>query len=242
MSGILFISDLHFCDYRNSVEYEAAQARRLAEFIRRRGFSLVVNLGDAVSRTGALRAGLAPYRRELFGPYLAWREEVGVPFLECGIDRERPFFQDIHGQLMDYVYTGFPGVTIVTFAPAGGDDSRPTGEQLRWLEAALASAAGTTVVVCTHLPYPNSCSRPYASDIYLDLPEEFRRRLEGLPSRVLWAGGHLHWRLEEPMTRGSLTAFMGGRFRFESEPVDYDSYLRILNTETLELETVVNPV
>ena len=128
-------------------------------------------------------------------------------------------------------------------APAAGGDNCFTAEQLRWLEAALTQAAQErAVVICTHLPYPGSCSRPYAPDTYLELPDDFRRRLENFPTRLFWAGGHFHWKLEEPVTKGSLTAFMGGRFRFESAPVDFASYLRILDTETLTLETVVNPV
>ena len=241
MSRILFLSDLHFCDYRNSVAYEARRNRRLAEFIRGGHFDLVVNLGDTVSRSGVLRADLEPHRRELFDGYLAWRAPLGVPFLECALAREKDFFQDLYGQPMDYAYQGIPGFTAIAFDPAGGD-LRGTAEQWHWLEERLAASEGTPVLINTHVPYPGNCSRPIKPGTYIDVPEAVQRRVENFPSRVFWASGHFHWELEEPVVKGSLTAFMGACFRFETESADYDSYLRILNTETLELETVVNPV
>ena len=42
------------------------------------------------------------------------------------------------------------------------------------------------------------------------------------------------------MVHGSLTAFMGGRFRFESDPPDELPYLRTLDLNTLALETLVD--
>ena len=237
---ILFISDVHFCDYRNSAAYEERRKRRLADLICAGDIALVVNIGDTVSRDGVLREELKPYRRELFADYVEWRASLGVPFVECGLGREKAFFEEIYGQPMDYVYTGLPGVLVVVSDPAGGADGRFTEAQVRWLEETLDAADGRTVVVGTHVPYPASCSRPIGPGIYLDVPEGLQRRLENFPSRVFWAGGHFHWELEAPVVHGSLTAFMGGRFRFESDPPDELPYLRTLDLNTLALETLVD--
>lgn len=233
---ILYISDLHLCDGRNSSAYEAHRLERLATWIRQRQFDLVINLGDTVSREGCLREGLSPYRRELFEGYLAWRKALGMPFLECGLHREFPFFEEIYGQPIDCVYRGLPGITAFALSPILGDHIF-SEQQWQWFENELNQSEATTVVIGAHIPYPNSCSRPAAECCYLKVPENIHRRLETFPSPIFWAGGHFHWPIEPPVIFGSLTTFMGGRFGFESEP-QKKTYLRILNTQTNSLETI----
>ena len=236
--SILFFSDLHLCDSRNSAAFEEEQLKRLAEFIRKRSFELVVNLGDTVSRDGCLRECLKPYRAELFDKYLNWRKALGVPFLECGIYRERPFFQAIFGQPMDFAYKWLDGVMVITFCPESPNDHVATDEQWQWFENALTEAEGMPVVICTHVPYPGSCSRAVEPGIFMDVPEAIQCRLESFPSPVYWASGHFHWKLEPPVVTGSLTSFMGGKFFFESS-AKKETYFRTFDPVTLKLETIV---
>ena len=236
--SILFISDLHLCDGRNSRAFEEHRLERLAAWIRQRQFDLVLNLGDTVSREGCLREGLSPYRKELFNEYLAWRKALGVPFLECGLHREFPFFEEIYGQPINSVYRGLPGVTAFALTPSLSDHIF-TDQQWQWFEKELLKSEGTTVVIGAHVPYPNSCSRPAAECCYLKIPDAIRHRLETFPSPVFWAGGHFHWAIEPPAAFGSLTTFMGGRFSFESEP-QKTTYLRILDTQANLLTTITD--
>ena len=89
---ILFISDLHLCDTRNSVSFEKRRMSKLAEFISSCGCDLVVNLGDAVSRKEFLRPEFS-CEADGFDYYLAWRKQFTIPFIECAIDREFDFFE-----------------------------------------------------------------------------------------------------------------------------------------------------
>ena len=91
---ILFISDLHLCDKRNSIAFEKRRMSKLAEFIGSCGCDLVVNLGDAVSRREFLRLEFS-CEADGFDYYLAWRNTLSVPFIECAIDREFDFFEKL---------------------------------------------------------------------------------------------------------------------------------------------------
>ena len=236
--SILFISDLHLCDGRNSRAFEVRRLELLAAWICQRQFDLVINLGDTVSREGCLREGLSPYRKELFEEYLGWRKAFGIPILECGLHREFPFFEGLYAQPINCVYRGLPGVTVFALTPTSSDHIF-TDQQWQWFENELGKSEATTVVVGTHVPYPNSCSRPAAECCYLKVPDTIHHRLETFPSHVFWAGGHYHWRIEPPVTFGNLTAFMGGRFGFESEP-QKKTYLRVLDTQTMTLSTITD--
>ena len=237
--SILFFSDLHLGDIRSSTAFEKARLEHLGKFIRDGHYELVVNLGDTVSRDGFLRECLKPYRAELFGEYLRWRSALGIPFLECGIYRERPFFQAIFGQPMDFACKWLDGVTVITFCPESPNDHVATDEQWQWFEDALAEAEGAPVVICTHVPYPGSCSRAVEPGIFMDVPEGIQRRLESFASPVYWAGGHFHWKLEAPVVTGSLTSFMGGKFFFETSP-NKETYFRTFDPMTLKIETIVD--
>ena len=68
---ILFITDLHLCDNRNSPEFEARRLEKLADLIRSGGFGLVFNLGDTVSRRNLLRPGFADEDRASAGTSLS---------------------------------------------------------------------------------------------------------------------------------------------------------------------------
>ena len=235
--SILFISDLHLCDSRNSSAAEARRLERLAAWIREKRFKLVINLGDTISRDGCLREELRPYRRELFEEYyLPWRNAIGVPFLECGLHREYPFFQELYGQSTSCVYREVPGVTAFAISPDGVGDNTFSEKQLQWFQEELDKSEETAIVVGTHIPYANSCSRPTAECCYVYLPEALHTRLTEFPHPVFWAGGHFHWKLEPPVRSGSLYAFMGGRFSFEKD--QRNTYFRIVDTQTMTLETV----
>ena len=236
--SILFISDLHLCDGRNSRAFEVRRLELLAVWIRQRQFDLVINLGDTVSREGCLREGLSPYRKELFEEYLAWRKTLSTPVLECGLHREFPFFEELYDQPINCVYRGLPGVTAFALTPYSSDNVF-TEQQWHWFENELGKSEATTVVIGAHVPYPNSCSRPPAECCYLKVPDHIHHRLETFPSPIFWAGGHYHWPIEPPVKLGSLTAFMGGRFGFESEP-QKKTYLRVLDTQKMTLETVTD--
>ena len=235
--SILFFSDLHLGDFRSSREFELERLKRLSKFIRDGKYDLVVNLGDTVSRDGCLHEWLKPYRAELFGEYLSWRKALGVPFLECGIYRERPFFEMLFGQTMDYAYKGMGGVTVITFCPESPNDHVATEAQWQWFSKTLDEAEDAPVVICTHVPYPGSCSRPVEPGIFMDVPEHIQRRLEAFPTPVYWASGHFHWALEPPVVTGSLTSFMGGKFYFETSQ-KHETYFRTFDPKTLKLETI----
>ena len=235
--AILFISDIHLCDKRNSRAFELRRLKRLADWIRESQFEMVINLGDTVSRDSCLREGLSPYRQELFEEYLSWRKTLGIPVLECGLHREFSFFQQLYGQSTSYVHRGVPGITAFAISPDGPADNILSPKQLQWFEEELDKSESTSVVVGTHIPYSNSCSRPINECCYVKIPDALHRRLENFPKPVFWAGGHYHWRIEPPVQSGSLWAFMGGRFSFEAEP-QKKTYFRILNTQTLTLETI----
>lgn len=234
---ILFISDLHLCDKRNSIAFEKRRMSKLAEFIGSCGCDLVVNLGDAVSRREFLRPEFS-CEAEGFDYYLAWRNTLSVPFIECAIDREFAFFEAKTGQKPDSFREVSPDLSIITVAPKEANDHRFTGEQLDFLENALASCRTPAVVIASHVPYPGSCSRAVAPGIFLEIPERLRELLENSPRRIYWAGGHFHW-AEEPVAHfGSLAAFHGGRFSFES--LESDGYLRMLETAAGQVTTVIN--
>ena len=235
MNRLLFISDLHLGDTRNAPGRDERLLARLAELIRRREYRAVLNLGDTVSRAEFLPNGADT--QTLFRAYRRWRDALGVPFRECAIFRERPFFQEIFGQDEDSAWDGLPGATVLTFSPRHEDDHEATDAQWQWLSAQIAAAAGRTVIIGSHVPYPACCSRPDTPGIYLPVPPAIRRQLETRGAPAFWAGGHFHWNVEPPLTRGSLTAFMGARFLIDAEPAK-TTYLRELDLDTLQLDTI----
>ena len=235
MNRILFISDLHLSDIRHEPGRDSDLLTRLASLIRRRDYKAVLNLGDTVSRKAFLPEGTDP--RRVFRAYREWRDSLGIPFRECTIFRERPFFRDIFGQDEDSVWNGLPGTVVLTFSPDSADDHEASGDQWNWLSEQARNAAGSTLVVCSHVPYPGSCSRPESPGIYLPVPEPLRRLLENRETPVFWAGGHFHWKEEPPVVKGSLTAFMGGRFT-SGKSADQGGYLRELDLDSLELNTL----
>ncbi|MBQ6473477.1 MAG: metallophosphoesterase [Victivallales bacterium] len=235
MNRVLFISDLHLADIRNGPGRDARLLAALSTLIRNRHYRAVINLGDTVSRAGYLLRGTTT--REAFNEYLQWRNDQGVPFRECAIFRERPFFRDIFGQEEDSVWKGIQGVVILTFSPCHEDDHTATDAQWQWLSAQVKSAVGQTLVLASHVPYPGCCSRADTPGVYLPVPQPIRHQLETRGEATFWGGGHFHWNEEPPVTRGSLTAFMGGRFLIDAEPTK-TTYLRELDLDTLELRTI----
>jgi len=233
---ILFISDLHLCDTRNSREFEARRLEKLAAFIRDGGFDMVMNLGDTVSRKELLRPEF-PDSASGFPVYLKWRSQFAIPFVECAIQRELGFFRDLLGQEPDSVRE-VSGATVVTVAPPLANDHRFTPEQLEFLLDAVRNCRTPHLLIGSHVPYAGCCSRPTGPGIYLEVPERLHDALTRAEIKTYWAGGHFHWPEEEPRRFGSLTAFHGGRFNAEGG--NKPGYLRAFDTETGAVTTVLS--
>ena len=235
MNRILFISDLHLSDIRHAVGRDELLLARLAKLIHRQNYKAVLNLGDTVSREAFLPEGTDP--KKVFGMYKEWRDSLGIPFRECTIFRERAFFRDIFGQEEDSVWEELPNTTVLTFSPDCDDDHQATDAQWEWITEQARRTAGRPLVICSHVPYPGCVSRPETPGIYLPVPAPLRQLLTDRESPVFWASGHFHWKEEPPMRKGSLTAFIGARFTMGDKP-GQESYLRELNLDTLELNTI----
>ena len=233
---ILFISDLHLCDIRNSPEFEARRMEKLADLIRTGGFGMVFNLGDTVSRKELLRPEFADGESG-FSFYLKWRARFDIPFVECAVTRELGFFEKVLKQKPDSIREA-GGVTVVTVAPPLAFDHRFTPEQLEFLLDAVRNFRTPYLLIGSHVPYPGSCSRPIAPGIFLEIPEVLSRALEQAKRPVFWAGGHFHWQEEPPCRFGMLTAFHGGRFNAEGG--NKPGYLRTFDTETGEVATILS--
>lgn len=231
---ILIISDLHLCDKRNSEAFENQRLERLAQFIDETHCGLVLNLGDTVSRQEFLRP---PFRtlEDGYARYLQWRRRLTIPFVECAVDRELSFFARLFGQAPDSVCTLLPELTIVTMAPQEGFDHDFTPAQVEFLCDAIRQVTSPRVLVATHVPYPGSCSRPITPGTFLDIPERVRELVENSATqKFYWCGGHFHWDAEEPRVFGSLTAFHGGRFCFDSI-LNKGGWLRTFDSQTGEI-------
>ena len=235
MSKILYISDLHLFDKRNLPGRDERLLSSLAELIKANHYKAVVNLGDTISRKEFLPDDADTIHA--FKEYINWRDSLNVPFRECAIFRERPFFKTLFAQEEDSIWNGIAGASILTFSPLHEDDHQATDGQWRWLSEQIDAAGENVLLINSHVPYPGSCSRPVTPGIFLPVPEAIQRQLETRSMPVFWAGGHFHWNEEPPMVKGSLTAFMGGRFLIDSEPRK-TTYLRELDIETLQLNTI----
>lgn len=233
MRLILYISDLHLNDNRNQPERDEKLLNSLAALINRKQYRAVVNLGDTVSREEFLVSD----KIHAFKKYIDWRNALNVPFIECAIYRERPFFKTLFAQQEDSVWNGIEGVSILTFSPLHEDDHQATNEQWRWLSKQIDATAENVLLINSHVPYPGSCSRPVTPGIFLPVPDAIQMQLESRAKPIFWAGGHFHWKEEQPMVKGSLTAFMGGRFLIDSEP-GKTTYLRELDLDRLTLNTI----
>lgn len=233
---ILFISDLHVCDIRNSREFESRRLEKLADFIRSGGFDLVFNLGDTVSRIELLRPEF-PNEAAGFQVYLKWRAQFSIPFVECTIERELGFFRELLHQEPDSSRE-VPGATLVTVAPPLAKNHRFLPEEVDFLLKAVRDCRTPHLLIGSHVPYPGCCSRPEGPGIYLEVPERLHEALTQARVKVFWAGGHFHWPEEEPRVFGSLTAFHGGRFN--SEGGRKHGYLRSFDTLTGEVATVLS--
>ena len=233
---ILLISDLHLCDTRNSEAFEVRRMEKLAEFIRSCGADLVVNIGDTVSRKEYLREEFTSEAGG-FDYYLRWRSQFTIPFVECAVAREFGFFAEKMQQEPDSWREVSPEMSIITVAPQEDNDHRFTPAQLEFMENALASCRTPKILIASHVPYPGSCSREIAPGIFLEIPERLRRLVEESDRQIFWCGGHFHWPLEEVRRFGSLTAVYSGRFHFENK--DGDGYLRMIDSVTGEVSTVL---
>ena len=233
---ILILSDLHLGDRRNSAAFEKRRLEKLAELIHTSGAGLVLNLGDTVSRKEFLRPEIGCSRNG-YRDYLAWRNSLAVPFAECAVNRELPFFRETLGQEPDAVHTPSPEMTIITMDPEKNCDHTFTDRQLDFLIAALRNSRAPRILIATHVPYPGSCSRPAGDGIFLEIPEPLRKAVEESERNIYWCGGHFHWEKEEPVRLGSLTAFHGGRFPFETTP-EKSGWLRSMDTQTGEIRSV----
>ena len=233
---ILFFSDLHLCDTRNSEAFESCRLERLAAFIGSCGADAVVNFGDTVSRKEYLRPEFAS-EADGFDYYLKWRAQFTLPFVECAVAREFDFFAAKMQQEPDSWREISPDLTVITVAPKGDNDHRFTPSQLEFMENAFRLCRTPQVLIASHVPYPGSCSRTIAPGIFLEIPESLRQLVEESDRRVYWGGGHFHWQQEKSQQFGSLTAFYSGRFRFEGN--DNDGYLRMLDTASGEISTVL---
>lgn len=233
---ILILSDLHLGDIRNSAAFEKRRLNKLSELIRNSGAGLVLNLGDTVSRKEFLRPEIGDSRSG-YRDYLIWRNSLAVPFAECAVNRELPFFRETLGQEPDSIHTASPEMTIITMDPEKNCDHTFTDKQLDFLIAAIRSSSAPRILIATHVPYPGSCSRPAGDGIFLEIPDILRQAVEESERSIYWCGGHFHWRQEEPVRLGSLTAFHGGRFPFESVP-EQSGWLRSIDTQTGEIQSV----
>ena len=233
---ILFITDLHLCDARNSPEFEVRRLEKLADLIRSGGYRMVFNLGDTVSRRNLLRPGFADEEAG-FAVYLQWRAQFDIPFVDCAVSRELGFFAKLLGREPDSIRE-FGDVTTVTVTPLLGVDHEFTSEQVDFLLDAVKHFRTPYLIIGSHVPYPGSCSRPIAPGIYLDIPESLSEALERAEHPVFWAGGHFHWPEEDPRRFGALTVFCGGRFNAEGG--NKSGYLRTFDTETGEVATILS--
>ena len=237
MSAILFFSDLHLGDSRNSITYEEENLASLGSLIRRRKYAAVINLGDTVSRKEFLRDNMSA--EEVFEKYRRWRDALGVPFRECTIYRERGFFEEFFGQKADSCWEDIPGTAVITLSPDDVEDHQCSAAQWQWLSEMLDRTAGKTVLIGSHVPYPGCCSRPVTPGIYLPIDDAVRQKLENHQGAVFWAGGHFHWHDDPPLHQGSLTAFTGGRFLLETHPDRY-TYVREVDLDTLAVRTLTD--
>ena len=231
---ILIFSDLHLCDTRNSREYEDNRRRKLAEYIKSCGAGAVLNLGDTVSRKEFLQEEFA-CEADGYDSYLEWRAQFDLPFVECAVDREFDFFAEKLQQAMDSIHQLDRFMSIVTAAPKFENDHTFSDSQVDFIINAVKNCQTPSVLIATHVPYPGSCSRTVAPGIFLNIPADLRCAVEESDKKVLWCGGHFHWAEEAPRQFGSLTAFYGGRFNFET--MDHSSYMRMVDTETAEVST-----
>lgn len=223
---VLVISDLHLCDSRHCDMPDEKRLEKLGDFIKASGADAVLNLGDTVSRKPFLLEKFSS-EKEGFRYYLKWRSQFSIPFAECAIDRELPFFADLMGTGADSLLPLSPDAAIITLSPLETWRSF-TSDQLDFLNSALDSCAGKTVIIGTHLPYPGSCSRN--EDVFLQIPEPLQQKLESFPGKIFWCGGHFHWNQEPPHETGSLTVFIPSRFRIK-ERRDY-TYTSIIDTSS----------
>jgi len=235
--SVLIISDLHLGDKRNSLAHEKKLLDDLAKFICRKKFQAVLNLGDTVSRKEFLRSGTETLAE--FAKYRKWRDALKIPFRECTIYRERPFFESVFDQKPDSVWNGTSGLSIFTMSPDDVYDHQFSAMQWYWFREALIKTEGKAVLIGSHVPYPGSCTRPVTPGIYLEIPEDIQRLLENHPRPVFWAGGHFHWKDDPPLVRGNLTALMGARFAFEQD-FERQTYLQQLNLNNFSIYTITN--
>ena len=224
---ILVISDLHLCDVRHKSITDTERLEELAKFIKASETDAVLNLGDTVSRT--------PFRKESFPSledgfkfYLDWRSQFTIPFFECAINRELGFFEKIMGAAPDSLFELSDKAAVITMAPQADSDHTFLPGQLDFLTGALNFCKGKTVVIGTHVPFPGSCSREDKPGTFLDIPMPFKNFLVSFPGRIIWCGGHFHWKQEPPTTTGALTALYASRFQLTDE----GSYSSIIDTET----------
>ena len=232
---LLLISDLHLCDIRVPVEMEKRRLDGLAEYIKNSGADMVLNLGDTVSKNALLRPEFASVE-EGFKYYLKWRRQFSVSFAECAVDRERSFFRNVFGVETDDFRFVSPELAVLTVQPHLENDHTFDDEQLEFLMESIRSCTAKVLVIGTHVPYPGSCSRENLPGIFLNIPEKLRLLLENASGRIVWCGGHFHWKQEEPLVSGSLTALYASRFDL-GRPGD-DTYTRIINTDPFEITTV----
>jgi len=224
---ILLFSDLHLDDERNFPETDDKRLDLLARTISSLNIDAVVNLGDTVSRTGCLRAG-APGGVESFQRYIKWRKQFSIPFIECCLVREVGFFEEIFGQPADYV-RDFGDCAVITLCPMEDAEHLMTPEEIKFLDEAISSTEAKNILICSHVPFPGSCSRKEEPGIFLYVPDELDKVLQkhAETKELFWAGGHFHWAMEAPQKKHGVTSFMGGRFRFDKKQCSQYSYMRI---------------
>lgn len=229
---ILVVSDLHLCDNRHPEGTEEKRLAGLAGFIRSVNPGAVLNLGDTVSRP--------PFLKEQFGSmekgfehYLQWRRQFDIPFAECSITRELPFFAELIKQAPDHVFDLSPQAAIVTMTPLQGVGHDLIPSQVDFLKQTLESRRGKTIVIGTHVPFPGSCSREEKPGVFLTIPPDLREYLSTFPGRIIWCGGHFHWDQEAPCVTGSLTALYASRFNLGVRK-DF-SYTSLIDTESGEI-------
>ena len=220
------MSDLHLCDLRNEGSPDDERLAKLARFICSSGAGAVLNLGDTISRKPFLRPEYAS-EREAFEVYLTWRSQFTIPFAECAVEREKEFFAGMMRQEPDSLMELPPDAAIITLLP-GNTWRSFTSEQLEFLTAALERSRGKTVVIGTHVPFPGSCSRE--QDVFLQIPEHIMELLTNFPGKIIWCGGHFHWKNEPPAVSGSLAALYASRFALKT--LKDTSYTAMIDTAT----------
>ncbi len=222
-ASVIVISDLHLGDVRNSLEFEKSRLSALGEFLKKENPSLVLNLGDTVSREEFLRPGTCGM--DYFEYYMRWRNSSGLSFAECAIAREEPFFEKFFGQDMDSFRAISEDCGVITLAPFGDFDHTFRPEQLDFLEERLHSFCGRYILIGTHVPFKGACSRFPGEGIFLTDNPELDRILAAAKQQIFWAGGHFHWQMEAVDANRRFCPFIGGRFRFDSIE-GKESYLR----------------